>query len=179
VDMRHLPRIVAETPINSTVPMVVWRENKDVRLNVKIGEMKDTDEAKAAPDDNEDTKQNSTLASRSTQIPELDIKVSAINPQARQQYQLKDDTHGLVITSIGDSSSLADKGVQAGDVIVEAGQKDVKDPRDLQKLAKDAASAKKPLLLLIDRQGDLRFVAAGTGEPKPEKKEEKKDEKKK
>jgi hypothetical protein len=36
-------------------------------------------------------------------------------------------------------------------------------------------------LLLIDRQGDLRFVAVNTIEPKPEKpekKDEKKDEKK-
>jgi serine protease Do len=176
-DMRHLPRMVAETPIDKTVPLVVWRDNKDVRLNVKIGEMKEA-ETEAAAGEKEEDKQNSTLASRSTYIGELDIKVSTLTPEARQTFQLKDDAKGLIITSIGDDSPLVDKGARPGDLIVEAAQKDAKETKELQKLAKDALASKKPLLLLIDRQGDLRFVAVTPMEAKPEKKEEKKEDKK-
>jgi serine protease Do len=176
-DMRHLPRMVAETPIDKTVPLVVWRDNKDVRLNVKIGEMKEA-ETEAAAGEKEEDKQNSTLASRSTYIGELDIKVSTLTPEARQTFQLKDDAKGLIITSIGDDSPLVDKGARPGDLIVEAAQKDAKETKELQKLAKDALASKKPLLLLIDRQGDLRFVAVTPMEAKPEKKEEKKEDRK-
>jgi serine protease Do len=178
-DMRHLPRMVAETPIDKSVPVVVWRDNKDVRLDVKIGEMKESETEEASTEGKEDEKQSSTLVSRSTYIGELDVRISSITAEARQTYQLKDDAKGVVITSVGEGSPLLDKGARPGDLIVEAAQKDAKDPKDLQKHAKEAHSAKKPLLLLIDRQGDLRFVAVNTIDPKPEKKEEKKGEKKK
>ncbi len=180
-DMRHLPRMVAETPIDRAVPMVVWRDKKDMRLNVKIGEMKESDEADATVEDSEkEKKQNSTVASRSTQIAELDIKVSPITAEARQQYQLKDDVKGLVISTLGDNSPLLDKGARPGDVLVEASQKELKAPQDLAKLAKDAFASKKPLLMLIDRGGDLRFVAVNTIDPsKASKDEPKKEEKKK
>ncbi|MBI3420324.1 MAG: DegQ family serine endoprotease [Proteobacteria bacterium] len=179
-DMRHLPRIVAETSIDRTVPVVVWRDNKDVRLNVKIGEMKEAETADTGDDEDKEKKQNSTPVSRSTYIGELDLKVSEVTAQLKQTYQLHEDAKGVVIISVGNDSPLGDKGARPGDLIVEAAQKDLKEPKDLEKMAKDAASSKKPLLMLIDRQGDLRFIAVNTVEPKAEKKKnEKKEEKKK
>ena len=40
-DMRRLPRIVAETPIDKTVKVKVWRKRKELLLDVKVGELKD------------------------------------------------------------------------------------------------------------------------------------------
>ena len=52
------------------------------------------------------------------------------------------------------------KGVAAGDVIVEAGQKKVVSVKDLQDRVQEAKDAgRKSILLLIRRQGDPRFVA--------------------
>jgi serine protease Do len=47
-DMRRLPRIVAETDVGKTAPMVVWRGGKEVTLQVKLGELEshEKDEAK-------------------------------------------------------------------------------------------------------------------------------------
>jgi serine protease Do len=182
-DMRHLPRMVAETPIDHSVPMVVWRARKDVRLDVKIGEMKETDQADGGTEDEE--KQQTLPAPKSTQVPELDIKVSNLTAEIRQQYQLRDDVKGLAITVVGANSPLEDKGAHPGDVIVEAAQKELKDVKELQAAAKDAYAGKKPLLLLIDRGGDLRFVAvnaidpskASKDDPKKDEKPEKKDDK--
>ena len=35
-EMRNLPRIVAETPIGQEVPVTVWRDGKEVTLNVTV-----------------------------------------------------------------------------------------------------------------------------------------------
>ncbi len=74
------------------------------------------------------------------------------------------------MVSLGDNSPLADKGVRPGDLVVEAAQKEVKEPKDLASITKESFAAKKPLLLLIDRQGDLRFVAVYPLEKKDQKK---------
>src|SRR5579862_2353755 len=34
-DMRHLPRLVAETPVDKMVPVAIWRKRKEVMLQVK------------------------------------------------------------------------------------------------------------------------------------------------
>ncbi len=168
-EMRTLPRMVAETPIRKSVSVIVWRDGGKVGLKVRIGEMKDPGESGSAEGGPGKGESGPSVTS-AVSVPELDLKVSAISAITRQTYQLSDEARGLVITGLGDASPLLDKGARPGDVIVEAGQKAVKAPRDLQKLAKDAASSKKPLLLLIDRQGDLRFVAVGTVEAKGKKK---------
>jgi serine protease Do len=38
-DMRHLPRLVAETPVNKKVPVTVWRKRKETSLEVKVGKL--------------------------------------------------------------------------------------------------------------------------------------------
>src|SRR5215831_5681940 len=46
-EMRHLPRIVAETPFDTQVPVVVLRQGKEMTFQVKIGELDESAEAKA------------------------------------------------------------------------------------------------------------------------------------
>ena len=46
-EMRHLPRIVAETAFDTSVPVVVLRQGKEMTFQVKVGELDETAEAKA------------------------------------------------------------------------------------------------------------------------------------
>src|SRR5947207_11841123 len=57
-DMKHLPRLVAETPVDKTVPVTVWRKRKENALQVKVGKLDETEQVaaketpkKAAPKD--------------------------------------------------------------------------------------------------------------------------------
>jgi serine protease Do len=164
-EMRRLPRIVAEAGINRSVPMKIWRDNKEKTLNVVVGEMKDEEEEKASSgEDNPDSK--TPVASKALMIPELDAKFAELTGENRKAYKVDDNTKGILLTAIGDNSPLIDKGLQPGDVVVEAAQKEMKDPKDLANLAKEAYAGKKPVLLLIDRQGDLRFVGVSPIDPK-------------
>ncbi len=60
----------------------------------------------------------------------------------------------------------AEQGIQTGDVIAEAAQHDVKTPKDLIEQATKAKKDNKPLLLLVNRKDDLRFVAITFGKKK-------------
>jgi serine protease Do len=66
----------------------------------------------------------------------------------------------VVVTDVAAKSQAAEKGVHAGDVIVEVAQEDVKSAGQISDLIDAAKQAgRKSVLMLVDRQGDLRFVA--------------------
>ncbi len=49
-DMKRLPRIVAETPIDKSVKVSVWRKRQQQVLDVKVGELDETEkQADATP----------------------------------------------------------------------------------------------------------------------------------
>ena len=66
----------------------------------------------------------------------------------------------MVITEVAEGSTAAEESLKPGDLIVEIGQEPVSSPPEVSaKLSQAQAEGKKSILLLIDRQGDLRFVA--------------------
>ena len=91
----------------------------------------------------------------------LGLTLSDLSPSVRTQYGIKDSVSGVVVTGVADGSAAAEKRLQAGDVIVEIAQEPVATPDDVNKridqLKKDGR--KSALLLLANKDGDLRFVA--------------------
>ncbi len=70
----------------------------------------------------------------------------------------------MVVTDVDTDGPAAEKGMRAGDVIVEVAQEEVKSPTDIaQKIAAAKKAGLKSVLLLVDRQGDLRFYALKLG----------------
>jgi serine protease Do len=151
-DMRHLPRVVAETPIDKVVKVTVWRKRKEETLDVKVGELAEKEDvsanAKEAPAEPTET------------VKTLGLSLANLTPELRERFALSEDTNGVVVTDVDAKSLAAQKGVHAGDVIVEVAQEEVKKADDVTGKIDDARKAgRKSVLLLVDRQGDLRFVA--------------------
>jgi serine protease Do len=153
-DMRHLPRIVAETPIDKVAKVTVWRKRKEVILDVKVGELKEDEQQAAAP------AQDKPAAPPIETVKALGLSLANLTPELRERYGLADDIAGVVVTDIDTAGPAADKGVRAGDVVVEVAQDGVKTTAQiLAKIDEAKQSGRKSVLLLVDRQGDLRFVA--------------------
>ena len=154
--MRDLPKIVANTGPDKVVDVVVLRDGKEIVFQVKIGRL-ETSVADATdneePDSVDPEKQESILA--------LGMELSVMTDELRQQYNIKDDLEGVVVTNVDRNSSAADKGIVPGTVIVEVSQTDVKTPDDvlrrIDKLKKDGRPS--ALLLLATGTGELRFIA--------------------
>ena len=152
--MRHLPRVVAETAIDKTVKVGVWRKKQLVLLDVKVGELKENEPQTAAL-----TKPEApTPPAAGTQV--LGLSVSNITPELRQRFSIVDTTSGVVVTDVASDSPALEKGIRAGDVIVEVSQEEVKNPAQIAAKVEEARKqGRKSVLFLVDHQGDLRFVA--------------------
>ncbi|SMH52279.1 DegQ family serine endoprotease [Azospirillum agricola] len=159
-EMRRLPRVVAETSIDKAVPVEVWRKGKTQTIQVKVGELEAAEEQgllAAGPEDKQAPKDKAP-AQKPTET--LGMKLTNITPELRQQHEIKPELKGVVITEVTGNSTAAEKGLKAGDVILEVGQEEVRKPEDVTaKVQKAKEQSRKSVLLLVDRKGDLRFVA--------------------
>ncbi|MGE3623368.1 MAG: DegQ family serine endoprotease [Bdellovibrionales bacterium] len=155
-EMRRLPLMVAETEVGKTVDVVVFRKKAMKTLKVKIGELSSHEDTDTAPDKKEEEKPAVPSAEK---VDELGLSAATLTDALRTRYGIKKDIAGLVVTSISPDGIAADQGIETGDVIVEAAQHDMKSPKDLGEQVRQAKKDGRPLLLLINRKEDLRFVA--------------------
>ena len=152
-DIRRLPRLVAESEVGSTVPVTVWRKRSQQTLHVVVGRLDETE--KVASNEPRQKPPAAAIGAVTT----LGLTLSNITPALKNKFSLGDDK-GVVITAVVKDSAAAEKGLQAGDVIIEASQEDIVSASDVVgKIDAARRAGRKSILLLVERQGDLRFVA--------------------
>ncbi len=159
-EMRRLPRIVADTAINKAVPVVVWRKGKQLTFQVKVGELEAAEDSGLLANAGEDAGKQQQAPAPAKAFDKLGLKLSAVTAELRQQFELSAEAKGVVVTEVQTASAAAEKGLRPGDLILEISQQEVTSVVDVANLVQKARSdGKKSVLLLVDRQGDLRFVA--------------------
>ncbi len=158
-EMRDLPRIVADTDIGRSVPVEVWRRGEVQVLSVEVGELDE---------------ELPVLASATTGLGEdeaevgsvdaLGLELSSITTASRTDFELAEDIHGVLITGVAADSAAAEKGLRPGDVILEVSQEEVATPAQVAAKVQEAEQAdRRSVLLLVNRSGELRFVAVRVG----------------
>ena len=156
-DMRRLPRLVAETPVDRSVAVTLWRKHAQTMVRVKVGRLEESEEQQAIA--------TAAVPKKSAQntgnvVKTLGMTLAGITPELKDKYSLGDDAKGVVVVDVAKTGAAADKGFHAGDVIIEAAQEEIKTPEDLaSKIDAARKLGRKSILLLVQRQGDLRFVA--------------------
>jgi len=157
--MRALPRIVAETEIDKDVTVTFWRDGKKQKAKVNIGELEAAEEeGLLASNDNIDK----PLApkSKTKDVEDFGMSVAPLSDTLREKFNVVKDIEGIAITKIDRKGQALEKGLNIGDVIVEINQQAVTTPQSLldviEKAKKDGRSS---VLLLLNREGDVRFVA--------------------
>ena len=84
------------------------------------------------------------------------LAVEPVTPDVANQLGLK-NVKGLVVSDVAPGSPASDAGVRPGDVIEQVNRKPVSSVSELQDALK--ASAERPALLLLNRQGNSLYVA--------------------
>ena len=155
-EMRRLPRLVAETPVNNQVDVLVWRRGDLVTVGVTLGELEAAEDAgllAALTDPAEPEIEKESLD-------DLGLGLSGLTDSLVREYGIAAGTEGVVITEVEPGSLAEDKGLRPGEGILEVGQEKVDSPSDVSRMVEEAREAgRRSVLLLIDRDGDLRFVA--------------------
>jgi serine protease Do len=148
-DPHALSRVVAATKVGADIPLKVWRGNKAMTLDVGIGEA--SEQVAAATTGN---------AKDGVQLGALGLTLAKLDDKARSRYGLDETVQGVVIADVDSNSNAAEKGLRPGDLITRINQKAVKSPADITSAVERAEQAKhKAVLLLVERQGEQRFVA--------------------
>jgi serine protease Do len=156
-EMRDLPRVVADTPVGKEVPVVVVRKGAEETKTVKLGRLEDGEkQAEVAKNETQTPPEEKSVVKKA-----LGLNLADLTDDLRKRYSIKDSIRGVVITGVDDNSPAAEKRLAAGEVIVEIAQEAVSTAQDVQtridQLKRDGR--KSALLLIANRDGELRFVA--------------------
>ena len=134
--MKDLPRIVAGVESGTEVDIEVWRDGARETLAATIGAQGRDALARAATANHDGAKLGVMLAPRG-----------------------EPGKAGVTIAEVAPGSPAARNGLRPGDVIVQAGSTMVSVPDDVAGAVRTAASGDKPVLLLVERGDDRRYVA--------------------
>ena len=159
-DMHNLPRIVAETDVGKQVKVVLWRDGKEVAIDAVLDE-KPTEEKLAAAETGKKTADEPVKA---VELSGLGMKLATLSPELKEKYQLGADQKGVVITDVTQGGVAAERGIKAGDVIVEVQQAEVDSPDDVKKRVEtQRGQDRKSVLMLIQGQDGMRYVPLPLG----------------
>ncbi|MGL4322962.1 MAG: Do family serine endopeptidase [Beijerinckiaceae bacterium] len=155
-DSQELPRIVASTPVDKEVPVVVMRKGKETTLTIKVARLDETasntQPARRAPGTNGDSQTTQRV---------LGLNLSNMTDDLKRRFNVKDTVKGVLVVGVDPNSAAADKRLQPGDVIQEIGQEAVAKPAEvtarIDALKKEGK--KSALFLVANAQGEVRFVA--------------------
>ena len=157
-DSRTLPRVVADSPVGKAVGIDILRDRKKQTLKIVLGRLDEGDDtlsAKARP---------SPKVSKSSPS-KLGLSLAALDAQLRDKYHLAGDVKGVVVTDVDPDSVAGAKNFRPGDVIVEVQNRPVRTPDDVTKrIDADEKAGKKIELMLVNRAGNLTFVAVRLGQ---------------
>ena len=155
-EMKTLPRVVAETPIDSRVPVDVFRAGKHLVLQVVVAEMPEDAKPAATADADSPHKPAPTGA---VEFASFGMKLSPLTDATRQKYKIDAQQKGIVITEISPDGTAAGYGLKAGDVVVEVAQTPVNTPADMKKKLDEARTgSRKSALLLVQGADGIRYV---------------------
>ena len=139
-ELRDLPRLVAATPINKKVKVVVFRDGKKKTITVTIGKM------------GEDNDTRETGSDESS----LGLTLRDITHELAERYALE-TTEGVLIVGISSEGPAAEANLRSGDVIVEINSREIKSVKEF-KSATDKVKSGKVMRLLIQRGASLFYT---------------------
>ncbi len=154
--MRDLPRIVAETEIGKQVPVKLLRKGKEMTVTTEVGRLEDGEKVVAQQDGATDSPAPAVATV-------LGMTVTSMTDELKTKYSVDAEVKGAVITEVAEEGQAADKRLEPGDVITEAGEKPVTGAGDVAERVSEAEKAGKSSVLLLvakaGKQSEMRFIA--------------------
>ena len=148
--MKELPAIVAKTKVGTTVKVNLWRNKKELTKNVLLGRLETSEDFKVS---------EKSEPIKDLIIEDLKITVRKLTKEDIKTRKLPNQTTGLVVTKIGNTSPLL-KSIEANSIIVEAQKIKIKNESDLEKIVNDVlkSNQKTILLAIYNNQNQRRYI---------------------
>ncbi|HLX16699.1 MAG TPA: Do family serine endopeptidase [Bradyrhizobium sp.] len=148
-DARELARTIGGFAPGTAVKLSVVHKGQDKVINLTLGQLPNTLEAKADTDNGD-----RGGAARGTDVPKLGLTLAPANSVAGAGKE------GVVVTDVDPKSAAAERGFKEGDVILEVAGKSVANAGDVREAINAARSENKnSVLMRVKSGGSSRFVA--------------------
>ena len=149
--MKELPAIVAKTKVGTKVKVEIWRNKKVIIKSILLGRLETSDDFKVS--------EKKSKTPQDIIIEDLKITVRKLTKEDIKTRKLPNQTSGLVITKIGNTSPLL-KSIEANSIIVEAQKIRIKSVKDLEKIVKDVlkSNQKTILLAIYNNENQRRYI---------------------
>ena len=150
IEMKELPKIVAETEVGTTVDVKVWRNKKEITKKITLGRLETSEDFRPQLKKDEKPKQ--------TRIEGLKIEVRPLTEKDIADRQLPNTTSGVVITKIDDDSPV--NYLKVSNIIIEAQKRNINTPGDLNIVVNSAlrSSEKTILIVIYNNQNQKRYI---------------------
>ena len=150
--MRSLPRVVSQTEVGRRVRIRVWRDGRAQNLNIVLGEL---DEQQIAALEQTAEPQIGAVG----ELDNLGIFLAEITPALREQFGLRQNAQGVVVTQVDPSAPAAAR-ITAGDVILEVERQIIRGLDDVSSGVGLAENEDRDVVLfLIERDGQASYEA--------------------
>ncbi len=154
-DVNHLRNIVARTKVGKKKDIKVLREGKETTLPLVLGE-RPSDQVLAKSIPSAPGQKPPTMALPDNVL--AGMRVEGISSEHRSQYNIAEQTQGVVVAKVEAGSAIEAAGIQVGDVIQEVSRQVVKSLDDYQQISANI-SKDELVVLLVNRRGNNLFVA--------------------
>ncbi|MDB2676058.1 Do family serine endopeptidase [Amylibacter sp.] len=150
-DTRGLVTIVGNADVGKVVDVIIFRDGSSKTIKVTLGRREAAEKEKIVP--------AAKVPEKIKESVKLGMKLLTINAETRTKLNLPEDLIGVAVLDVAETSDAFEKGIRAGDVIVEAGRTKVTDVNDISDIFENAiSSGRKSILLLVQRGDNSRFV---------------------
>jgi serine protease Do len=143
-DSRDLARKIADYAPDTTVDVKVWRGNKEETVKIRLGKFPGSSEEIAKLEQGKSGGDDPT----STALEQLGLTLAPT----------KSGGEGVSVTEVDPSSDAAEKGIKAGDVILEVGGNTVTGPGDVADGIKKATEMGRKAVMLYIKSADQRRI---------------------
>ena len=145
---RDLSRAVAGLKPGQQVAITVHRDGRQLQVTGTIGQRE------------EDRMVQTGSVPGSDQGPRLGLGLAPVPDAVRRRLGLDPSAKGVIVQQVDPNSPAAQTGIQPGDVILSANNREVDQPSDVAEEWMKSRNQNRPILLRISRDGQSLYVAA-------------------
>jgi serine protease Do len=151
-DTGHLRNMVSQTPIDAKVKIKLFRQKKEIVVEVMIAElpkkMAEASSLENGSDENNEEESNALSG----------LVVRELAPDLARRFGYEENEKGVVVVKVEPGSRLFEAGIRPGDIILQINQRSIPSLEEYKKIT-PKIKAKERLLLLVRRKGQDLFVA--------------------
>ena len=144
--------LVANTPVNSRIPLEIIRGGKRATVYVVVGQ-RPTEEALAKISGGGDSGTPDGQSSPTAPQKALGLSLAPLTPELARAANLPATSRGVVITAVDPNSDAGEEGLQRGDLIVSINNQPVTTPAQVVAAIDNARRTGRSSVLLLVKRG--------------------------